>query len=151
MLLDEVDKKLLEIVQDIPLAPDPWSAIGELIGIDASEVLERVRRLHQAGYIGQIRAFIEREKLGLHAGTLLALKVKPERVKAIARKLKNLPHVKHVFEREHRFNLWITLSARDVRELEDFVERAVRIAEAEEYLNLPVRKRFKLDARIRLG
>ena len=44
--LDSVDRQLLDIIQtDFPLSPRPYAELGQRLGLNEQEVLDRVRDL----------------------------------------------------------------------------------------------------------
>ncbi|MDV2482471.1 Lrp/AsnC family transcriptional regulator [Methanoculleus sp. Wushi-C6] len=152
--LDPLDRRLLEVLQDdFPLASRPWREIGDRIGIPEAEVLRRVRRLTGEGIIRSISPVVESARLGLAASTLIGMRVPPDRVDELASAINREPGVSHNYLRDHDYNLWFTLAARDEAALHRKVEEiAVRTGVSpHDLLNLPSVRRFKIGVRFRFA
>lgn len=55
--LDDADLALIEATQDgLPLVADPWTAVGERIGMCGEEVLARFQRLLLTGVLRRMAA-----------------------------------------------------------------------------------------------
>lgn len=55
--LDQLDRQLIEATQSgLPLVPEPFEAIGALLGVSASEVQARLAAMLERGVIRQIGA-----------------------------------------------------------------------------------------------
>jgi DNA-binding Lrp family transcriptional regulator len=152
VVLDATDRQLLQHLQDaFPLNRRPWRAVGERLGLSEAEVLGRVKRLAREGVIRSIGPVIEARQVGLHASTLVGMRVPDDRLVEVARMVGEHPGVSHCYERYHTYNLWFTLSMPD----ESGMDGAVRLllsrfrVPLSEVLNLPVRRRFKVDVRYR--
>jgi Lrp/AsnC family leucine-responsive transcriptional regulator len=62
-MIDEIDKKILKQLQDA--ARISYAALGRLVGLTTPAVIERVRKLEDAGIITGYRAEIDTSKVGL--------------------------------------------------------------------------------------
>ena len=71
--LDEIDKKILEILQGNSKITN--ANLASLIGLSAAPTLERVKKLEKSGLILRYRAELNKELLGFacHAKTNAAL------------------------------------------------------------------------------
>lgn len=66
--LDAVDRRLVVALQaGLPLAVDPWAKVAEDVGLEETEVLERVRRMREQGVIRRIAAVPNHYRLGMTA------------------------------------------------------------------------------------
>ena len=73
--MDPVDVRLLrELEQGLPFVPAPFDEIGKRLGLTGDDVVERVRRLEDAGIIRKFRARIDQRKVGICANALVAWK-----------------------------------------------------------------------------
>jgi siroheme decarboxylase len=147
---DRVDLELLEILQeDIPLVSRPWDILAARVGISPEEVLCRVERLQAAGIVLSVSPILESRHLGLHAATLVALRVPGERVHEVANIVSSYREVSHNYQRDHPYSIWFTLSAESpeqlARVLRDIHDRT-GIADGD-ILNLPTVQKFKIDLR----
>lgn len=146
--MDAADTRVLEALQvDIPVCLDPWGAIGESVSLDGADVLDRVRRLKEAGVIRQISPIFDSRALG-YSSVLVAGKVQPTRIEDAAREISAHPGVSHNYEREAEYNLWFTLAVEPGKELEAELaalgERAGLLA----YRALPATRTFRIGVRL---
>jgi len=148
---DRVDRLLLQLLQDeFPLeADDPWGVLGGKLSISGEEVLHRVNRLRASGILRGICPILESGKAGIGASTLVALHLPAGRVEEVAMIINDFPQVSHNYLRDHRYNLWFTLGARDREELEQLLQeiRDRCGLNGMNMIELPVKRRFKIDVR----
>jgi siroheme decarboxylase len=148
--LDRIDLAILDALQDnIPLEARPYAAIATRIGIAETEILKRLKRLHEAGIIRGISPVLESRHMGLCAATLVALHVPEEKIPATAAIISSYPEVSHNFRREHYYSLWFTIAARnEVRLGEILTEILERTGiSGEDALNLPTVRKLKINVR----
>jgi siroheme decarboxylase len=152
-VLDDLDKKLLQELQDnFPLVQHPWLSISELLGISENEVLFRLERLTKEGVIDRIGAVLDSAKIGLTAATLVALQVPEKEVEAVAQVINEYPNISHNYLRENQYNIWFTISAPTMQEVDHTLFDIIRrtgIARSD-ILNLPTEQRFKINVRFQL-
>jgi len=111
-----LDHQLLNNYQrDFPLAPRPYARIADDLGIDETEVLERLAHLRLTGVISRIGAVIRPSTIG--ASTLAAMRVPEHRMEEVAAVVSACPEVNHNYEREHDINLWFVVTAADEQQL----------------------------------
>jgi len=147
---DLTDLSILNALQDdLPLISRPWKTIADRLGITESAILRRMKQLEEAGIIRGISPVLESRHLGLHAATLVALRVPEDRVNEIAAIISSYPEVSHNFKRDHEYSLWFTIAAqnRDAlqRVLKEILERTG--VSASDALDLPTIKKIKIDVR----
>jgi DNA-binding Lrp family transcriptional regulator len=147
---DQTDLAILNVLQDdLPLVSRPWNTMAGRLGIQETEILRRMERLEEAGIIRGISPVLESRHLGLHAATLIALRVPEERVDEIASIISSYPEVSHNFQRDHHYSLWFTIAAQNgegiQRVLHEILERSG--ISASDALDLPTVKKIKIDVR----
>jgi DNA-binding Lrp family transcriptional regulator len=147
---DRTDLRLLEILQDdFPLISRPWDVIAGRLGITPEEVTVRLQTLQEARIVLGIAPVLESRHMGLHATTLVALRVPEERIQDIAGIISAYPEVSHNYRRDHPYAIWFTVSAQTpehlYRVLADIRERT-GIPDAD-ILNLPTVRKLKIDLR----
>jgi DNA-binding Lrp family transcriptional regulator len=148
--LDELDHKILYVLQySYPLVTNPWDFIAEEIGIDSQTLISKVKRLIDLGIIRKIGPFPDLKKIGFKASTLVGIKAPQEKIGLITEILNRLSSVSHGYLREHQYNLWFTVTAKDAQEIRRIVALVKTSAGLmdEEILNLPVVRMFKTDVR----
>jgi len=142
--VDAVDRQLLNALQrSIPLVPRPFAALGRTLGLSEEDVLLRTRRLKEEGIIRQIGPIFSSRRLG-YQSTLAAFHVQSERLDAVAAMVSAHPGVSHNYSRDHRYNLWFTLTLPPDDDLEQEIARLARTAPVDDYLNLPSLRLFKI-------
>ena len=146
MALDFKDEALLLRLQvGFPLHPRPFRMLGDALGIPEQEVLERVSRLKDEGYIRAIRATFDVKRVGA-VSTLAAACVEQEQIVAVAHELNRHPEVTHNYQRRHRYNLWFTVIAESRDGIDEIIERARALPGVTDLIELPVLRRFKIAA-----
>ena len=121
--LDPVDKAILMILQrGIPVTSRPYLAMAEEIGgVSEAEVIDRIALLKEENIIRRMSGFFNSGKLG-YVSALCAIKVPPERLAAAAQVVNRYPGITHNYVREHEYNMWFTLIARDVETRERILD-----------------------------
>lgn len=115
--LDEIDKRLLDIVQkEFPLVTTPLGTLGELLNISEDELMIRFRRLLELGVIRRIGPILDMRRLGFK-GVLVALPVSEQRMDEVSDIINEYVEVSHNYLRpnETDYNLWFTISASEDR------------------------------------
>ena len=141
--LDEIDKKLLDIIQsDFPLASRPYAELGEKLGLTETEAFDRVCALRKNGIIRRLGANFQSAKLGF-VSTLCAAKVPQEKWQAFIDRVNAEPGVTHNYERDHAYNIWFTLISPS-REAERKILNAIATDTGIEVVNLPATKLYKI-------
>lgn len=147
---DLADMAILDALQgDIPIVSRPWEVIAGRLGIPESDLLSRMKKLEDARIIRGISPVLESIPLGLHAATLVALRVPMQQMDEVAAIVSSFPEVSHNFQRDHAMSLWFTIAAPD----QDGVQRVLHeiLARtgipAADALDLPTVKRIKIDVR----
>lgn len=138
-----IEQRLLnEYQHDFPLVSRPFLAIGDQLGIEEGEVIERLSELSAQGAVSRVGPVFSPGCIG--ASTLAALAVPAGQLDEAARWINSLPEVNHNYEREHAFNLWFVVAAPDQAWLDDVLDR---IASETGYpmLVLPLVERFHID------
>lgn len=147
---DDTDLAILSALQDdFPLVSRPWKTIADRLGITEPDMLIRMKKMAEANIIRGISPVLESPSMGLHAATLVALRVPVECCDEVAAIVSSYKEVSHNFRRDHAWSLWFTLSAQDRESLQgildDILERTG--ITARDTLDLPTINRIKIDVR----
>jgi len=146
MTLDSTDRKLLNLVQtEFPLQPRPYRELGLKLGIDGDDVMQRIEQLRAKGIVRQIGPVLDARRLGYQT-TLVAMKVSASQLDKAAQLIIEHPGVSHGYQRDHRFNLWLTLAIPATADMETELKRLASPVNAEAIFALPALKLFKLSA-----
>ncbi len=105
--MDRPDREILAALEDgLPLVPDPFGEIGRRLGMTGGSVLERVRRMQEAGIIRRFRARINQRKLGITANALVAWDCNGRPAGETGALLASFPCVTHCYERKPEPGRW---------------------------------------------
>lgn len=96
MKIDEIDKKILEILQTNGRITN--AKLASIIGISPPAMLERVRRLETAGVISQYAAILDREKIGLEVMAIVSISLAAHELESIDRFRERLLALDEVLE-----------------------------------------------------
>lgn len=141
--LDALDRRLLdEFQRDFPVCERPYAAVAERVGSDEATVIERLESLGRRGFLSRVGPVFRPRCLG--ASTLAAMAVPPERLAAVAALVSGYPEVNHNYEREHDFNLWFVVTARDEQAVAAVLED-VRRRTGLQVMDLPLVEEFHID------
>jgi len=149
--IDNVDKNLLNIIQaEFPLSREPFAALELRLNVNRNEVIQRIESLKSRGIIRLIGPVFNPRRLGYRT-TLVAMKVPAERLDKAEQIVSIHPMVSHCYERDHDFNLWFTLAMPATENIDSEIHELGVKTEAEEILNLPAMRVFKIGAYFNLG
>lgn len=147
--MDSMDRQLLDIIQTgFPLSPRPYAELGQRLGLDEQEVLDRVRGLKARKIIRRLGANFQSAKLGF-VSTLCAAKVPQDKMDAFVAEVNAKPGVTHNYLREHDYNIWFTLISPSREETQAILD-GITHATGVPILNLPATKLFKIRVDFRM-
>ncbi len=141
--MNERDRELLnEIQSDFPVESHPYRIIGDRIGMDENEVLERIARLKQEGIIRRFGASINSRRIGF-VSTLLAARVPEDKFEDFVETVNACPGVTHNYQRHHEYNVWFTLISPSLEDKKQTIEELIGKTGVE-ILELPAKSIFKI-------
>jgi DNA-binding Lrp family transcriptional regulator len=141
--MDNFDFRLInEFQRDFPLEPQPFAEIAYRLCADEETVLAALQRLHAEGVVSRVGAVFAPRRVG--ASTLAALAAPPGQMDEIAASVSARPEVNHNYEREHRYNLWFVVTARDETHLADALAAIERDTGCQ-VISLPLEHEFYID------
>ena len=146
--MDERDKRLLNTMQtDFPLAPRPFEVLGTPLDLTEAEVIARVGEQKRRRIVRQIGGIFDTRSLG-YTGSLVAMRVRSDRLERAAQTVSGHPGVSHNYQRDHAFNLWFTIAVPSGGDLAWTVERLREVAEAETARLFPTIRLFKIGVHL---
>ncbi len=144
--MDDIDKRIINRVQSrFPIDERPFRVIAEQLGLGEAEVIERLKSLKEKGIIRRIGGNFRPEKVGFFS-TLCAAKVPFDKIEAFAECVNGFTGVTHNYVRDHEFNVWFTVIASSVKEIEDTLKKIGSTTGVDTILNLPATRVFKISA-----
>ncbi len=151
MELTSFDKSLLNLLQgNLPVCSRPFAALAKKLGTTEEHVLERLQVLKKEGYLRRIGTFFNSTRLG-YKGTLVALRVDPDKMKAVAEAINCYPGTTHNYEREGRYNLWFTLLTPAIDREREILREVKSLPGVESMLNLKAQKKYKINVQFKLA
>lgn len=150
-VLDATDRGLLNAVQaGIDLAPRPFRAIGERLGVAEDEVIRRLSEWKRTGVIRQISAIFDTRKLG-YRSMLVAARIPEDRLLAGVRQVNTHPGVSHNYERRHAWNVWYTIAVPPEGSIDEDNATLARRASIEACRSLPTLRLYKIGMKLDVG
>lgn len=141
---DAVSRRLLGLLQSgFPMTREPYRDLGAKLGIAGEEVMRRIWELKEAGIVRQISPVLDARRLG-YQSTLVALKVPGARLAGAEKVITAHPGISHGYQREHEFNIWVTLSVPPGASLRDELKGLSSATHAEAIFALAALRVFKL-------
>lgn len=108
--IDARDRELMTALQaGLPLISTPWAGIGQIVDMSEKEVIRRVERLRRGGGIRSISGNFEGRALG-YQSCLVAAQVNEADLELVASRVNLHPGVTSSYQRNHRVNLWFSLT-----------------------------------------
>jgi Lrp/AsnC family leucine-responsive transcriptional regulator len=119
---DERDLDILRILQDDARAT--YADVGKRVGLSASAVHDRVRKLEAAGVIRSYRAIVDAEALGLFVTALIAVTpLDPRQPDNLPERVAEFPEVEDCYSVAGEASYILKVRTRTTSELEDLIRR----------------------------
>ncbi|WP_170763603.1 AsnC family transcriptional regulator [Ruegeria lacuscaerulensis] len=146
---DPIDCRLLDDFQrDFPITERPFQVLANSLGLDESEVLNRLTRMRATGRITRVGATIAPGAVS--ASTLAAVAAPEEQLEEIAAIIDAEPGVNHNYQREDDWNLWFVATGPDRAHVNDTLARISR-ASGLRVLDLRLVRPFNVDLGFRMS
>lgn len=139
MELDEVDTKILEILQKD--ARISFRDIAKKVGVTTPTVSNKVKRLEALKVIKGYTAMIDSEKLG-ELSAVVVIRCKPSDVKIVANKLKRFSEAREIFMTADS-KIHVKITALNDSAVKCFLDRLVHIKEIMDYEYTVILKTLK--------
>lgn len=125
--MDLINQKLIKELQgNIPMEENPYEALGHLLGISESEVIQRLKELKKTGQLKRIGVILRHQKSGYTENAMVVLKVKDIFMEEVGNELASSSLVSHCYERtayeKWPYNLYAMLHSKVANEIEGFVQ-----------------------------
>ncbi len=145
--LDSIDRILLNQLQEgLPLTAEPYRDLGGMLGgLSQQEVLARITRLKEDGWIRRLSGFFHSAALG-YQSLLCAMRVSEEHLEEMSALIRTIPGITHNYLRDHDLNMWFTLSCRSQEELDSVIERLEASGLTDRVYRLERMRQFKIHA-----
>ena len=141
--LDDVDAALVDDYQSgFPVEERPFRRVGEALGVDEGEALERVRELRERGVYRRFGAVLNPPVIG--ASTLAAVQAPADRFDEVAEIVNGHRQVNHNYRRNHEWNMWFVVTAGSLSRRDEILAEIAHETGCE-VLNLPMLTDFYID------
>ena len=126
-VVNEIDRAIIRATQDgLKLDPRPYHVVAQMTGITTQEVIERLRRMLEAGIIRRIAAVPNHYALGYQANGMSVWDVPDDRIAEVGPLVGDLSFVSHCYHRprhlpEWPYNLFAMVHGRDRNDVESHV------------------------------
>lgn len=119
--MDELERKILNIIQyNFPLESYPFATIAKQVGITEDKCLQIMKKLQQEGIIREIKPVINWKSAGF-SSILIGITVEPDFVDKVAEAINSFDGITHNYLRDHKINLWCTLTYKNNLEKEKVI------------------------------
>lgn len=107
VVLDEQDVALIaEIQSGLPLTPCPYAEMGQRIGLSEAEVIDRLKRLQQAGAIKRFGVVVRHHEIGYRANAMTVWDIPDEKVSELGECMGGFEFVTLCYRRPRRLPDW---------------------------------------------
>lgn len=121
-MLDERDLDIIAALQEDARAT--YTQVAKRVGLSASSVHERVRKLEQGGVIRGYRADVDPEAIGLYVTALIAvLPLDPTQPDDLPERAVDFPEVEDCFSVAGEANYVLKVRTKTTEHLEDLIRR----------------------------
>jgi Lrp/AsnC family transcriptional regulator, regulator for asnA, asnC and gidA len=122
--IDAVDLKIIDILGKD--SSTTFVDIAKQIGVSDATIHIRVRRLREAGIIGNFTISVDNNRLGYDHLAFMGINVEPGFAEDVTNDLSTLHEILEIHEMHNRFDLLLKIRAKDLNELRDIVVNKVR-------------------------
>lgn len=143
--MDQLDKKILNRLQkDLGIEASLYQKLAAELEIETEELINRIKKLKEEGYIRRLGGVFRSSRLG-YKSTLVAVELEEDNFYEVAEFINQHPGVTHNYRRNHKLNLWFTLSTPSELDREKFLAQIKAFPGVKELYQLPKEKFFKLN------
>ena len=122
--IDAVDLKIIDILGKD--SSTTFVDIAKQLGVSDATIHIRVRRLREAGIIGNFTISVDNNRLGYDHLAFMGINVEPGFAEDVTNDLSSLHEILEIHEMHNRFDLLLKIRAKDLNELRDIVVNKVR-------------------------
>ena len=123
--LDELDRKILEILQDD--ARISFTDVGRKLDVGETTIRYRVNRLKKEGVITHFTALLDPRKIGQNITAIVLLKVDHKNIKISSKKLALFREYHHLFQTTGEYDLVSVVHTRNLTHLNELRGRIKKL------------------------
>ena len=107
MTIDATDRRIIEATQaGLPLTSAPYAEVGAELGLDESELIDRLSALQARGVIRRIGIAPNHYALGMVANGMTVWDIVDAQASALGAEVGNLDFVSHCYRRPRALPVW---------------------------------------------
>lgn len=148
VILDEIDKGLLKILQEN--AKTSYSRISKELGISEATVHLRIRKLMKQGVIKRFQAVVDPARIGKDVVAIVALTADPRKYENVLERLKSMPDVYDVYDVTGEYYTILKIRVGSKEELTRVLDEIGKIDGVESTRTMFVLRVIKEETRIRI-
>lgn len=134
--MDDTDKRIINYLQQgFPICEHPYRQVAGQLGIETSDLLQRLQILLDSGVLTRFGPLFHAEQMG-GALTLAAIQVPDQRFDEVAAIVNAFPEVAHNYAREHRLNMWFVIATEQAEQVASVIAAIERKSGLKVY-NMP--------------
>jgi len=147
MVLSVSNRQLVAAIQDgLPLVPQPYAALAEMLGTSEADIIERLQGLQDEGMIKRMGVVVKHRALGYHANAMVVWDVPDGNIERMGELLAEQECVTLCYQRPRRlpdwpYNLFCMIHG---REREAVLRRLAQIIDANGFGDVPHEVLFSL-------
>jgi len=122
-MIDEIDKKILEILQKN--ARIPYTQIAKKIGLSEGAIRKRIDALEKKGIIRKYVAVVDPRKIGYNNITLLGLDTEPTKLLDVANEVAKIEEAKNVYISAGDHMIMAEIWAKNGKELSEILANKI--------------------------
>lgn len=116
---DELDMNILsELSKDASISVPK---LAKKLGINASVIYSRIKRLVKRGVIKRFTIIINDEALGVNVRAVIGINMDPKNRNTVRKELANIAEIRSISEVSGRFDILVTVGAKNLEDLHNIV------------------------------
>jgi DNA-binding Lrp family transcriptional regulator len=146
--LTDLEKAIVrELTGDLPAIAEPFAPMARRLGISQRQLLAKVRRLKEEGYIRRFGATLRHRNSGFSANAMVVWRVPEEKIDEAGRTMASFREVTHCYHRQARkdwkYNLFTMVHGKGEEECRQIAEELSRASGLDDYQLLFSRRELK--------
>ncbi len=147
--LSQMDRSIINRLQGgLPVCDEPYEQIAASLGIGQCELIGRLSKLLEEGFLSRFGPIYNPERLG-GAVTLAALEVPQERFDEVAELVNRHDEVAHNYARAHQLNMWFVIATEALAQIDEVIGK-IEAQTGLKVLNFPKQKEYLIGLRFDL-
>ena len=147
--MDDIDRRIINHLQGgFPICERPFKEAAAELGLEEDELIRRIDRLLQEGYLSRFGPMYHAEKLG-GGLSLCAMAVPEAQFDEVAEQVNAFPEVAHNYARDHELNMWFVLATETPERIDQVLEE-IETTTGYRVYNMPKKEEFYVGLRFEL-